>query len=113
MVEHSHSLDDVFSALCDPTRRAMLAELRSGQRTIAELAAPHAMSLAGASKHVKVLQAAGLVACIRKGRSRVCTLQPAPLAEAERWLSTYAEFWTRRLDALEAVLEKEANNDDT
>lgn len=105
MVEQSDALDRVFRALADPTRRTMLAHLKSGEQTIADLAAPHAMSLAGAAKHVKVLQAAGLVRCERQGRSRVCRIEPGPLADAERWLASYAAFWTDRLDALEEALK--------
>ena len=111
MVYYSDPLDRVFSALSDPTRRAMLASLKSGERGIAELAQPHDMSLAGASKHVKVLEAAGLVRVQRRGRTRICTLNADPMARAEAWLATYAHFWNSRLDDLEAALRKDVSDD--
>ncbi len=97
-------LDDVFHALADPTRRAMLRRLSAGERNIGELAAPFRMSLAAASKHVKVLESAGLVRRRVQGRSHICRIEPAPLAAAEEWLRYYERFWTRRLDALDALL---------
>lgn len=100
-------LDAVFHALSDTTRRAMLRQLSTGERSVGELAAPYAMSLAGASKHVKVLEAAGLVRREVRGRTHLCRLDPARLAEAEAWLSYYERFWTRNLDALEALLRAE------
>lgn len=103
MVEH-HALDSVFQALGDPTRRAMLAGLSGRDRTVGELAAPFAMSLAAASKHIKVLERAGLVRRTVRGRSHVCSLEAAPLREAEAWLRRYERFWTERLDALEDLL---------
>lgn len=102
----------MFSALSDHTRRTMLAALKDGERSVGDLAQPHAMTLAGASKHIKVLEAAGLVRCERRGRSRICTLEAGPLAEAERWLEGYAAFWSDRLDLLEAVLNEEADHED-
>ena len=105
MVDHSNALDQVFRALADPTRRAMLADLKQGPRSISTLAAPHAMTLAGAAKHVKVLELAGLVDREKSGREQICALKPEPLADAEQWLSTYAAFWSDRLDALERVLK--------
>jgi DNA-binding transcriptional ArsR family regulator len=110
MVEERY-LDRIFAALSDPTRRAMLYELKDGGRTVGELAAPFEMSLAGASKHVKVLETAGLVRCERHGRTRVCSLNPDPLAEAERWLAAYAEFWNARFDDLEAALQEDDHHD--
>ncbi len=92
-----------FAALADPTRRGMLAQLALGERSIGQLAAPLAMSFAGASKHVKVLEDAGLVARRRAGRAHLITLEPTPLAEAERWLRQWEHFWSGRLDALESA----------
>ncbi|WP_018387039.1 helix-turn-helix transcriptional regulator [Ancylobacter sp. FA202] len=110
MVEHlliaDSRLDHVFHALADPTRRAMLQSLASGERTVSELAEPFAMSLAGASKHIKALEAAGLVARDIRGRQHLCRLQPGRLAEAHEWLSFYERFWTERLDALDALLRQ-------
>jgi len=108
MVEQDGALlDDVFRALADPTRRAMLRSLAAGERNIGELAAPFRMSFAAASKHVKVLESAGLVRRRVQGRSHVCRIEPAPLAAAEEWLRYYTRFWTERLDALDAMLQAE------
>ena len=105
MVEHdSPRLDLVFRALGDATRRGMLARLALGEKSIGELAEPFAMSFAGASKHVKVLEEAGLVRREVRGRSHFCRLEPGPLASADQWLRHYEQFWTGRLDALEALL---------
>lgn len=110
MVEHiphpAGRLDHVFHALADPTRRAMLSHLATGERTVSELAEPFAMSLAGASKHIKSLEAAGLVTRRIMGRQHLCRLQPDRLAEAHEWLSFYQRFWTERLDALDALLRQ-------
>jgi DNA-binding transcriptional ArsR family regulator len=100
-------LDATFHALADPTRRGMLARLALGEKSIGELAEPFAMSFAGASKHVRVLEGAGLVARRKVGRSHLCSIQAGPLAEAERWLRQWEKFWFARLDQLEAVIERE------
>ena len=100
-------LDGVFRALGDPTRRAMLAALGRGERTVGDLAAPFSMSLAGASKHVKVLEEAGLVRRVRRGRAQVCSLNAEPLAGAHAWLDRYAAFWTAKIDDLERLLREE------
>lgn len=108
MVEqHSASLDNVFHALADPTRRSMLRSLAAGERPIGELAAPFRMSFAAASKHVKVLESAGLVRRKVVGRRHLCRIEPSPLAAADRWLRFYERFWNKRLDALEALLKAE------
>ena len=93
-----------FHALADPTRRGMLAALALGEKSIGELARPYAMSLAGASKHVQVLERAGLIARRKSGRAQICTLRPEPLAEANQWLQQWARFWSARLDGLETLL---------
>jgi DNA-binding transcriptional ArsR family regulator len=100
-------LDTTFQALADPTRRGMLASLALGDKSIGELGEPFAMSFAGAAKHVKVLERAGLVARRRAGRRQMCTLQAGPLAEAERWLRQWEKFWNVRLDRLQAVVERD------
>jgi DNA-binding transcriptional ArsR family regulator len=105
MVEHNQ-LDTVFHALGDATRRRMLADLASGERTVGQLAAPFAMSLAAASKHIKALEAAGLIRREIRGRTHLCRLEPAPLAGAAEWLRFYERFWTGRLDALEQLLRQ-------
>ncbi len=104
---HSAALDRVFHALADPTRRAMLRSLSAGQRTIGELAAPFSMSFAGASKHVRVLEQAGLVHRRVEGRSHICRLEPAALAAANEWLRFYERLWADQLDALDAMLKAE------
>jgi DNA-binding transcriptional ArsR family regulator len=100
-------LDATFSALADPTRRAMLATLALGERSIGELAAPHAMSFAGASKHVRTLERAGLVERRKAGRSQICRLKAGPLAEADQWLRQWESFWSQRLDTLEQLIAAE------
>ncbi len=107
VVQSSTVLDGVFHALADPTRRAMLRSLAAGQRTIGELAAPFSMSLTAASKHVRVLERAGLVRRRVEGRSHGCRLEAAPLAAADEWLRLYQAFWTDQLDALDALLKAE------
>lgn len=97
-------LDATFHALADPTRRGMLASLALGEKSIGALAEPFAMSFAGASKHVRVLEDAGLVARRKAGRMQLCRLVPEPLAEAEQWLKQWEGFWSDRLDRLEALL---------
>jgi DNA-binding transcriptional ArsR family regulator len=105
MVEHKDTrLDAVFHALGDPTRRLMLRRLAQGERTVGQLAEPFSMSLAAASKHIKALEAAGLVAREVRGRNHVCQLNAGPLAQANEWLRYYEQFWTTRLDRLEALL---------
>lgn len=105
MVEHdSHTLDTIFHALGDATRRAMLGELADGERSVGELAEPFAMSLAAVSKHIKVLEAAGLVRRDIRGRTHVCSLDPVPLMRADQWIGIYRGFWTDRLDTLEKIL---------
>jgi DNA-binding transcriptional ArsR family regulator len=107
-------LDAVFHALADPTRRAMVRTLAERDRTVGELAAPHPISLAAASKHVKVLERAGLVQRTVQGRRHLCRLEPAPLAEATRHLRFYERFWNDRLDDLEAfVAPRPAEQEDS
>jgi len=105
MVNHSADrLDRVLRALADPTRRQMLRSLASRERTVGELAEPHRISLAAASKHIKSLERAGLVRRTVQGRTHFCRLDPKPLAGVQDWLSFYERFWNERLDALEALL---------
>ena len=100
-------LDSTFRALADPTRRGMLANLALGDKSIGELAEPLAMSFAGASKHVKVLEEAGLVGRRKVGRTHLIRLEAKPLEEAERWLRQWEKFWNVRLDRLEALIERD------
>jgi DNA-binding transcriptional ArsR family regulator len=103
----SPRLDSIFHALADDTRRRMLRDLSAGERTVGELAGPFAITLAGASKHIKVLENAGLIRREVRGRTHICRLEPGPLASADRWLRHYERFWTSRLDALEQALRQE------
>lgn len=108
MVEHeSPQLNSVFHALGDATRRQMLRDLALGERTVGQLAQPFAITLAAASKHIKVLEVAGLIRREVRGRTHLCSLDPGPLASAHEWLSVYERFWTSRLDALERLLREE------
>lgn len=100
-------LDGVFHALSDPTRRAMLRRLSEGPCKISELAAPFPMSFAAASKHVKVLEDAGLLVRQVEGRAHICRIAPAPLREADAWLTHYERFWTAKFDALEALIDND------
>lgn len=100
-------LDATFIALADPTRRGMLAALAQGEKPVSELAAPYPMSLAGAAKHVGMLERAGLVERRKVGRQQICRLRPGRLKEASEWLGQWERFWTGRLDALEAALKEE------
>ncbi|MCC5812263.1 MAG: helix-turn-helix transcriptional regulator [Ectothiorhodospiraceae bacterium] len=102
--QNAVALDRLFHALADPTRRAMLYRLAEGEHRIGDLAAPFAMSLAGASKHVRVLEKAGLVHRRIQGRAHYCRLEPAPLTAAQEWLRFYEAYWTDRLHALELAL---------
>ena len=105
MVENR--LDTTFHALADPTRRGMLANLALGEKSIGELGEPFSMTFAGASKHVKVLESAGLIERRRDGRRQICALKPGPLEEAERWLRQWEKFWNARLDRLDALIERD------
>ena len=100
-------LDTVFHALGDAARRRMLRELAAGERTVGQLAAPFDFSLAAASKHIKVLENAGLIRREVRGRTHLCRLAPEPLAAAHEWLRFYERFWSGRLDALERLLRTE------
>ena len=106
MVNYHRRLDTTFRALADPTRRAILAALRRGQRPVSVLAAPHRMSLPAVMKHLQVLEQAGLVMQIKKGRVRQCHLSAKPLKQAEDWLSKYRIFWGSQLDSLDQYLTK-------
>ncbi len=89
----------------------MLASLALGEKSVGELAEPFAMSFAGASKHVKVLERAGLVARRKVGRMQLCSLNAEPLAEAEQWLRQWERFWSGSLDRLEALIEADKSRE--
>ncbi|HWO13928.1 MAG TPA: metalloregulator ArsR/SmtB family transcription factor [Polyangiaceae bacterium] len=93
-------LSATFSALADPTRRAILSRLAAGEATVGELAAPHAMSLAAVSKHLKVLEGAGLIARGQNAQWRPCRLRAQPLRAVSEWVGGYERFWSENLDSL-------------
>ncbi|HEX2422663.1 MAG TPA: metalloregulator ArsR/SmtB family transcription factor [Actinomycetota bacterium] len=103
---HFSTLDRTFSALSDPTRRAMLERLSLGPATASELAAQARISLPGALKHVRILEEADLVTSEKRGRTRECRLGPAQLDDATAWIERHRYQWERRLDRLEAVIDK-------
>ena len=94
-----------LQALADPTRRALLARLRQGEATVNELAAPFVMSLPAISKHIKVLEKAGLITRSRSAQLRPCQLSPDGLKEVDAWMKTYRDIWEDRLDRLESYLQ--------
>jgi DNA-binding transcriptional ArsR family regulator len=99
-------LDVVFGALADPTRRAILARLAGGEATVTELAAPFAMSLPAVSKHLKVLERAGLISRGRNAQQRPCRLEAGPLAGIAEWVQTYRQFWEGSFDRLDEHLQE-------
>jgi DNA-binding transcriptional ArsR family regulator len=108
MVAYSRSaeLDRVFSALADPTRRAILRRLTHSPGTINEIAKPFRVSLNAISKHLMVLERAGLLRREIKGREHHCWIEPRPLREADEWLEHYRQFWEQRMDAFEAYVAR-------
>jgi DNA-binding transcriptional ArsR family regulator len=100
-------LDETLIALADPTRRAILQRLTSGEARVTELARPFDMSLNAVSKHIRMLERARLVRRRQEGREHLLTLNPAPLDEAADWINRQRAFWTSRLDALESLLREE------
>ena len=108
MVERT-TLDEAYGALAHHARRRMLERLREGPARVTELAAPLDMSLAAASKHIGQLERAGLVGREVRGRDHWISLRPGPLEDATAWLALYRSFWSRRLDALDALLRGEAD----
>jgi len=107
MVKYEHQLDHTLAALADPTRRAIVEQLARSDRTISELAEPFAMSLPAVSKHIQILERAGLLTRRKHGRSRHCRLVVKPMLQAMGWMSHYRDFWERRLDALAKLVEED------
>ena len=101
-----YALDATFAALADPTRRAILARLADGEATVTELAAPFAMSQPAISKHLKVLERAGLITRGREAQRRPRKLEPRPLAEATDWIERYRKIWEANFKRLDAVLQE-------
>jgi len=99
-------LSNTFAALADPTRRAILARLALGETSVTELARPFEMSMPAVSKHLKVLERAGLIARGREAQWRPCRLEAGPLKDAAGWIEEYRRFWSRHVDALERHLDR-------
>ena len=106
MQVHPHRLDATFAALADPTRRAILARLASGEASVTELAEPFAMSQPAISKHLKVLERAGLISSGRDAQRRPRRLEATRLAEADEWLESYRQYWEENFLRLDALLEE-------
>ncbi len=106
MQSAGYGLDTTFAALADPTRRAILAKLASGEASVAELAEPFEMSQPAISKHLKVLERAGLISGGRDAQRRPRKLEAAPLEEASEWLERYRQFWETSFQHLDALLEE-------
>ena len=105
----STRLDATFAALADPTRRAILARLATGEASVLELAEPFEMSQPAISKHLKVLERAGLISRGRDGQRRPCRIEAEPLAEATGWLEEYRKFWEGRFQRLDVLLDELKN----
>jgi len=106
MLRYTDSLDTTFAALADPTRRAILARLATGEATVMELAEPFAMSQPAISKHLKVLERAGLISRGRDAQRRPCRLEGTPLGDASEWLDGYRRFWEASYERLDVLLEE-------
>jgi DNA-binding transcriptional ArsR family regulator len=114
MMDHRISpdhLDSTFAALADPTRRAILARLASGESTVTDLAEPFEMTLPAVSKHLKVLERAGLIARGRKAQWRPCRLEAAPLKDVSVWVERYRRFWEESFDRLDVYLHELQNKE--
>jgi DNA-binding transcriptional ArsR family regulator len=103
---HADPLSQTFAALADPTRRAILARLAQGEATVTELAEPFDMSLPGVSKHLKVLQRAGLITQGRRAQWRPCRLETAPLKAVDAWVERYRHFWEESFERLDEYLDE-------
>ena len=110
-VLHQSSLDDVFHALADPTRRAIVERLAAGAASVSDLAAPHEMTLSAIGQHIKLLEACGVVRTTKSGRTRTVELAPQRLAAAERWFAKHRERWERPFDRLGELLAEDDNDD--
>lgn len=112
----SDHLSTTFSALADPTRRAILARLTTGEKTVSDLAEPFDMTMPAITKHLKVLEKAGLIERSREAQYRPCKLQPEPLKDVDEWIGQYRKFWEESFDRLDDYLQqlqtKKENNDE-
>jgi len=113
MVKYSSTLDATFAALADPTRRALLARLARGACSVTELAAPFAVSLPAVSKHLRVLENAGLLARAKDGRVRRCGLVAGPMKVAADWIARYQRFWGGQFEALATYLDESKTREDS
>lgn len=104
----ANHLDHLFTALSDPTRRAVIAQLGQGEAPVTTLAAPYNMALPSFLKHLRQLERAGLVTSRKVGRTRICTLHPEALETVDTWLSQQRQLWSGKLDRLDAYLQKDA-----
>jgi DNA-binding transcriptional ArsR family regulator len=112
VVKRQQKLDETFAALADPTRREIVTALGEGERSISELAAPFDISLPAISKHLTVLERAGLIRRERRGRVRYCSLEREPLADALQWIAAYGRFWEQSFDSLERLLATQRERGD-
>jgi DNA-binding transcriptional ArsR family regulator len=106
MPNQNHSIEQTFVALSDPTRLSVIQALSQGSAAVSQLAKPFDMALPSFTQHLGVLESAGLIVSRREGRSRICSLNPSTLKEAEEWMASYRVQWERRMDRFEAHLEK-------
>ena len=111
MVDHSSTLDATFGALADPIRRAILTRLAKGDSSVTELATPFDVSLPAISKHLRVLEMAGLILREKEGRVRRCRLVAQPMKDATEWIGHYQCFWEEQFDALAKYLEESKNKE--
>jgi DNA-binding transcriptional ArsR family regulator len=102
----ANNISMTFAALADPTRRAILAKLAKGEASVTELAEPFKMSMPAISKHLKVLERAGLIARAREAQYRPCRIEAAPLKQVAEWVESYREIWEQRFDRLDAYLQE-------
>lgn len=112
MTKHDPTLDTLFQALADPTRRAMISRLMEGPATVSDLAEPTGMALPTVLAHIGKLESGGLIATTKQGRTRICTANVEAFETATTWLDQQRKIWEGRLDRLEAFLETEANQSD-
>lgn len=113
MVKQMQPLDLVFGALSDPTRRGLLEQLAAGESNVGRLAERHDMSAPAISKHLKVLERAGLIRRAKRGREHRIRVDPRPIREARNWMATYAAYWERQFDAVQDYLDRKRSEEQT